>query len=414
LVVGAPDAKIFASGELSRRARADRSPATAGGRAYILRTMTEHALSDLDAASEVPERFDPSSMRGELLEAEHLARYRWAASFAPGCRVLDAGCGTAYGAVILAAAGASEVVGVDVATDVLDTARPQVPENVTLEPGDVTALPYGDGRFDLIVCFEVIEHLPQPNRALDEFRRLLSSDGLVAVSSPNRDVYPPGNPHHVHEYTPSELEVELSSRFAFTSLLRQHTWVTSGVLDDEQFARDGDTPLDADVRVRKLSTDRPGAELYTIALAGHRQLPEVPATLELTSAIELRKWDALWDEQSQQLERQAELLAAHDAVFAERATVGTQLHREIDQLRGQLARTEAQLARMPELDEQLSELLQANDQLLAHNHELQLRQQHLHDLEAIAARYTVLVESSSWRLTAPLRRLFALARRLAS
>jgi ubiquinone/menaquinone biosynthesis C-methylase UbiE len=375
--------------------------------------MSEQALNDHGVTTEVPERFDPATMQGELLEAEHLARYRWAASLAKGHRVLDAGCGTAYGAAMLAAAGAELVVGVDLASDVLDGARARMPENVLLEVGDVTALAYEHGRFDMIVCFEVIEHLPEPARALDEFRRILGSRGFLAVSSPNRDVYPPGNPHHVREYTPSELEAELSSRFAFTALRRQHTWITSGVLDDEQFRRSDDASLGEDVRVRKLGADEPGAELYTIALAGQDELPDAGAALELTSAVELRRWDALWHEQSEVLTQQEELLSAHERIFAEHAAVGSQLQRELGLLRSQLAHTESQLARMPELDAQLRELLQTNDDLLALNRELQRRQRHLQELEATAARYTVLVGSSSWRLTGPLRRAAALLRGLA-
>src|SRR5512143_2109670 len=47
------------------------------------------------------------------LEADHMARYRWAAQWVRGCIVLDAASGTGYGAEILRAAGARAVVSVD-------------------------------------------------------------------------------------------------------------------------------------------------------------------------------------------------------------------------------------------------------------------------------------------------------------
>ncbi|HEY4426829.1 MAG TPA: class I SAM-dependent methyltransferase [Solirubrobacteraceae bacterium] len=384
--------------------------------------MSDQAPTTAAAESQVPERFDPATMQGELLEAEHLARYRWAAGLAPGRRVLDAGCGTAYGSAMLADAGALEVTGIDLDLDVLDSVRPAMPSGVTLEQGDLTALQYPDDRFDLVVCFEVIEHVEDPAAALDELCRVLSPDGVLALSSPNRDVYPPGNPHHVHEYTPSELAHELASRFAFTRLERQHTWITSGVLDDDRFAVADGEELGPEIRVLKLAANEPGTELYTVALAGQQELPGSDGILELTTPVELRRWDALWHEQALLLRHQEELLAAnqklldehaelfsaHERAFAEQAVLEGQLRHEIEELRSQLTNTESKLARMPGLDAQLKELLKVNDEVLAHNHELQLR---LVAHEDLAARYTVLVESTSWRLTSPLRRFVAVLRR---
>src|SRR3954467_8998165 len=63
----------------------------------------------------VPERFDPVGMRGQLTEAQHPTPHPWACGAVAGRRVLDAGCGLAYGSVALARAGAAEVIGVDIA-----------------------------------------------------------------------------------------------------------------------------------------------------------------------------------------------------------------------------------------------------------------------------------------------------------
>jgi SAM-dependent methyltransferase len=347
----------------------------------------------------VAERFDPATMDGEIVEAEHLARYRWVSSIASGRRVLDAGCGLAYGAVILAEAGASEVVGVDCASEVLDSVRADMPFGVILEEGDVTELPYANARFDLIVCFEVIEHLDNPDRALDEFHRILTDGGVLAVSSPNREVYPPGNPHHLHEYTPGELEEVLSRRFNVVRLERQHTWIVSGVLDDERLRVGDDQELGRPLRVRKVKPDRPGAELYTVALASNRALPNVTATFELAAAIELRKWDALWHEQDERLKQQAELLSEQEQMLADDVAYKAGLWREINALRVQLATAEVELAQLPALHAQAHELLQLNDAF----QQLDV---------ARSERYNVLVQSRSWKLTRPLRNIVAVARKL--
>src|SRR5271155_5024953 len=214
--------------------------------------MSEASSNVVADPTAVPERFDPGTMHGEVIESEHLARYRWAAQFASGRRVLDAGCGVGYGSALLALAGAARGVGGGGGGGkTRGGAAGRTPPGFSLEVGDVPDLDHEEGRFDLVVCFEVIEHLQNPARAVGEFRRVLAPGGLLVVSSPNRDVYPPGNPHHVHEYLPAELEEELARCFPAVRLCRQHTWITSGVLDDQRFAAGDDVALSY-VELRKL------------------------------------------------------------------------------------------------------------------------------------------------------------------
>jgi ubiquinone/menaquinone biosynthesis C-methylase UbiE len=381
--------------------------------------MSDQLLDPVPSAAEVPERFDPAKMQGAIIEAEHLARYRWAASLVSGRSVLDAGCGTAYGSALLAEAGAAKVVGVDRASEVLDSVRDAMPAGVMLEAADVTALPYEDASFDVVVCFEVIEHVANPGGALDEFRRVLSPNGVLAVSSPNSDVYPLGNPHHVYDYTPAALEHDLLQRFGCVRLERQHTWITSGVLDDDHFRTGEDGDVGTDAHIRKLEANAPGAELYTVALAGDTELPSTVATFELAHPVELRKWSVLWDEQTKVLAQQervlreqADLLSTHQRLFAEHSIERDQLQYEIDELRRQLVRGEEELARLPALDSQLADLVKLNDDLLRVNAELAQRQVAFEELAQIAERYTVVVSSTSWRLTRPLRDGMNFARRL--
>ncbi len=56
----------------------------------------------------------------EAIVREHEARYRWAARFVAGKRVLDVGCGTAYGCSLLTRSGARRVTGVDIAFPALE------------------------------------------------------------------------------------------------------------------------------------------------------------------------------------------------------------------------------------------------------------------------------------------------------
>jgi SAM-dependent methyltransferase len=232
------------------------------------------------------ERFVPGEGRGELMEAQHLARYWWVSGLAEGRRVLDAGCGVGYGSAMLAAAGAAGVVGMDIAADAVAAAAEANPE-LEFVAGDVHALPFADASFDLVVCFEVIEHVTEQDAVIAELARVLAPEGVLAVSSPNRGVYPEGNPHHLHEYTPDELEAALRPHFDHVELRRQHDWLASAVLDDEQVA--DERVADLGIDVGKSLGLGPASETYTIAVAGRAPLPPVQARIVLAGADELRE-----------------------------------------------------------------------------------------------------------------------------
>jgi 2-polyprenyl-3-methyl-5-hydroxy-6-metoxy-1,4-benzoquinol methylase len=231
------------------------------------------------------ERFVPGTTDGELIEVEHFARYRWATQLVAGRSVLDAGCGVGYGSVMLAGAGASDLVGIDLSAKAVEAARASAPANAAFLTGDVHALPFEDGRFDVIVCFEVIEHVDRQDDVIVELARVLARGGVLAISSPNRDVYPAGNPHHLHEYVPDELRAALAAHFEHVTLYRQHAWLASAVLDDEQ-AADASLQRREDVAVAKGKGREPGSEPYTIALASRVPLPATAGAVVLADVAD--------------------------------------------------------------------------------------------------------------------------------
>ena len=130
----------------------------------------------------------PELQHGELVHAEHLVRYLVAAELAPDRRVLDAACGEGYGTALLAGAGASSATGVDLdeATIAHARSRHPAPEFVV---GDVGDLPFDDASFDLIVCFETIEHVPRSRARSGGAPARSAPDGLLLVSTPNKHQY---------------------------------------------------------------------------------------------------------------------------------------------------------------------------------------------------------------------------------
>jgi SAM-dependent methyltransferase len=289
------------------------------------------------------ERYEPDRLEGELVEAEHLVRYRWAAGVAGDRDVLDAGCGEGYGCAILAAAGARRVIGVDLAGDVIERARGRYGEEgrVEFSEGDVAALPFEDDSFDLVTCFETIEHVAAQERVIAELARVLRPGGIAICSSPNREEYPPGNPYHVRELVPGELKELLGAAFPEVRLFRQHNWIASAILDDGSFAlADASSLLDADVV--KLQGRSPGSELYTLAVCSDRPFEAPVQQALLTHGLEVRRWLARIEEAraegrhsaaaiAAELEQAKEALAARD--------------RELFELRAQRSATMGDLER---------------------------------------------------------------------
>ena len=173
------------------------------------------------------ERVIPGQVELDLWN-EHRARYAFAHRFAAGRRVLDIGCGSGYGTAELAQT-AQSVDGIDVAVEAIDYARAQfAADNVRFTVASAAALPFRAAAFDLITCFEVIEHLADWKQLLLEAHRVLADGGLLLISTPNKSYYtesrgPDGaNPYHVHEFEAAEFEEELARVFPHVALLSQN------------------------------------------------------------------------------------------------------------------------------------------------------------------------------------------------
>lgn len=140
--------------------------------------------------------------------ARHRAAYGFARESAQGVRVLDLGCGSGYGAAWLADVSRL-VVGVDrISPDSASRHR-----NVRYVRADLGALPLARESFDLIVSFQVIEHLHDPGDYLDAIARMLKSAGTALITTPNLLTSDRVNPFHVHEYLAEELALRLRANF---------------------------------------------------------------------------------------------------------------------------------------------------------------------------------------------------------
>lgn len=165
---------------------------------------------------------------------EHLHRYAFACQFARGKKVLDLATGEGYGAYMLSQE-ADYVCGIDIDEQTIRHASGRyLKDNLEFIRGSMLEVPVdGEKKFDLITCFEGIEHISEHERFLSEVKRLLKDDGLFIGSTPNKLVYndEPGfhNPFHQKELYFDEFRTLFNRYFKSIHFLGQRVYAGSNL-----------------------------------------------------------------------------------------------------------------------------------------------------------------------------------------
>ena len=152
----------------------------------------------------------------------HEVVYERLAPLCAGRDVLEAGCGEGYGADLIAGV-ARRVVAVDYDQSAVVHVRHRYPRVQVLH-ANLTELPLPDASVDVVVNFQVIEHLWDQGQFIRECARVLRPGGLLMVSTPNRITFSPGrdtpiNPFHTRELNADELtELLVDGGFADVSM----------------------------------------------------------------------------------------------------------------------------------------------------------------------------------------------------
>ena len=179
----------------------DASPAPAAGtRRELVMDYTDERM--------IPERSNDASFW------EHIFRYQFAASMAAGKSVLDIACGEGYGSSALAMAGAVCVTGVDISGTACRHAREKY--GVDARVGAAEKIPLEDRSVEMVVSFETMEHLSEPDLFLEECLRVLKRPGIAVLSTPNKTFYDPAggsNQYHQSEMTEEQFAALLGGRF---------------------------------------------------------------------------------------------------------------------------------------------------------------------------------------------------------
>lgn len=120
---------------------------------------------------------------GSYRDFAHLFRLRMAEKRESFHSLLDVGCGT--GSLLRYCCDRGILcMGIDMSMTIVKYHKETT--GLPVIPGDVMSIPVKDSRFDLVVCFGLIEHVPDPAAALRELRRVTSPNGRILISVPLR------------------------------------------------------------------------------------------------------------------------------------------------------------------------------------------------------------------------------------
>lgn len=166
----------------------------------------------------VPNQIQDDSGGRKIFE-NHISRYETAGHFVSGKRVLDIASGSGYGSQMLKLAGASAVVGVDVFPEAVLYAKEHYQEpGVDFICADAEQFEWSE-KFDVIVSFETIEHLRNPDKFLERLRNLLVPGGDLLLSVPLGETRH-FDPYHIHAFSQKDVFALLKKSGFLVELFR--------------------------------------------------------------------------------------------------------------------------------------------------------------------------------------------------
>ncbi len=223
----------------------------------------------------------PPEVCGAEIHFEHQHRYAFAAQFVYGKDVLDLASGEGYGSYSLSKV-ANRVVGIEIDPNAVSHAQnTYIRSNLEFMVGDILDIPIPEEKlFDVIICFEAIEHIEDHDQLLSEMKRLLRDDGIVVISTPNKIVYSDepefDNPYHLRELYFHEFKELLERDYSQVVFFGQKIQSGSRIWNiyptpktdavDYSLVRDSDSFS---------FTDEEAPPQYYIAVAGMRNLKDL-------------------------------------------------------------------------------------------------------------------------------------------
>ena len=186
-------------------------------------------------------------------------RYINVLQFVKGKRVLDCACGVGWGSYIMAKAGAEKVVGLDLSSNAINTAKKYYNHDSILYQEDNIYNFSSNEKFDVITSFETLEHVEDPLKFLNALAKLCHTNSIFFLSTPNGFSFKnknelPHNPYHKTEFTKEELY----------ELLNLSNWLIEEYLGTHPMKKDSEEIVEYRNFIRRFWTDKIRSKTYGI------------------------------------------------------------------------------------------------------------------------------------------------------
>ncbi len=154
------------------------------------------------------------------------ARYQQVLNHIPqatNLKILDIGCGDGVLLYLINQKVKAKLTGVDLDQNSLKTARSKL--KAKFVKASAYKLPFKTSAFDIIIASEIIEHLDQPQKMLQEIKRVLNPLGTVIITTPIKLFKTPEDPMHYQEFTPDQLTKLIKKYFKSITIQPSHPYI---------------------------------------------------------------------------------------------------------------------------------------------------------------------------------------------
>jgi ubiquinone/menaquinone biosynthesis C-methylase UbiE len=144
-----------------------------------------------------------TEMAGDDITREQVQRicnrYYWAGQFCKGMDAVEVACGSGPGLGYLNNISKSFEAG-DYSKKILETVRRHYQERILIRQFDAQNMPYENQSKDIIIIFEALYYLPDPEKFVSECKRVLRKGGRILVANANKDLFDFNPSPYSHKY----------------------------------------------------------------------------------------------------------------------------------------------------------------------------------------------------------------------